>query len=181
MNRLPIADTKFSEGTICESDVCKIQRECANHNTAGIYREETGLTPILYEQSSKIQCNGNTLSGQIGFVYREQSKWMVWGAVGDKKQDVTEAMICSAESQRIADDDADEDKPPTKVLIRRYNALSCPQVSLPFGEDKWVDMSVADVVNSLLKDNDVDIKIHRMTNSKRIIITIDNSSSAFKD
>lgn len=49
-----------SNSLICLSETCPFRSECANHTTAGDFREEGGFTPELFEEAGKVFCHTRT-------------------------------------------------------------------------------------------------------------------------
>ena len=65
-----------SGGTVCDDDSCPYTRDCANHITAGMHREEGGFTPKLRVlDGNKAECWGPHPEDHIGFLSFKDGKY----------------------------------------------------------------------------------------------------------
>lgn len=58
------------KNAVCEEKDCDCMftRECANHSTAGQFREEGGMSPDIRLQNNKLQCTKSDTGRNDGFV-----------------------------------------------------------------------------------------------------------------
>lgn len=55
--------TIFGQYIACKEE-CPHSKECANHDTAGDFRSEDGMTPnITLDDNDELQCDKNALQG----------------------------------------------------------------------------------------------------------------------
>jgi len=64
----PVYDVVLN-GNVCEDKKCALRHDCANHYTAGEFREESGNTPNVKVVDDKIVCNRTVGAHHQGMVY----------------------------------------------------------------------------------------------------------------
>jgi hypothetical protein len=94
------AKYRIGASYICESESCAFNRECANHATAGQFREEGGFSPELHEENGEFFCftQGEEVDPEVsrigafpansdrlgqGFLSYKDGKWKTYDPMGD--------------------------------------------------------------------------------------------------
>ena len=59
--------------TLCESNDCQYQKDCANHSSAGCHREDSGFSPILIlEDNNQVVCMSSMIeSDDSGYGHKK--------------------------------------------------------------------------------------------------------------
>lgn len=55
-----------NKAPICTTKHCIYRKECAQHETAGDYRSEDGLTPSLYKDGNDVFCDRQVVNEDVG-------------------------------------------------------------------------------------------------------------------
>lgn len=81
---IPVEIEESSYGTpICVSKNCPEKKSCANHTTAGDFREEDGFTPNLHLIGGKWLCEQKPTQAHGILIKTEKGEWKSWEGYRD--------------------------------------------------------------------------------------------------